>query len=430
MAWFIDPSINHGYPWNDSFPQTFRTDFIDNGTVRLPYYAWRIKAGVNNGYPWIYYWFKEDTPTGGEMVIGGSQSNYPNGFTTANRGGIRNDFDNSSMVGGNWGGGFADNTLTNALSDRAFAISSTKLNEVLASFNTNTTLIENAPFISQFYGANIFDCILSCKVFPFDLMDLLSIDEFWSPHSIVSSTTGTIKAFGRWDLAQNANLLGGTAGKYNFPVITVTPLQAWEIENIDFSIYLPMSGVYPIDIRGESDVRVTLNVDLIDGTGEYYVFVNNQLAGTYRALFAADVPINSNQGRMQANMLTNIVSTFGKAAGTLAGAALGGVGGSIVGNTIGGLLPSEHYAMETPSVGGLASLNCYGYPRVIAKIPKMFRDGYGYFETLGANRSTTYVRLSDCSGYIKCENYKTDIIVATDTEKAEIERLMNDGVFI
>ena len=60
----------------------------------------------------------------------------------------------------------------------------------------------------------------------------------------------------------------------------------------------------------------------------------------------------------------------------------------------------------------------------------MFRNGVGYEETLGANRSSAYVMLSDCSGYIKCENYKTDIIVATDTEKAEIERLMNEGVFI
>ena len=106
MAWYIDPSINHGYPWNDSFPQSFRTDFIDNGDVRLPYYAWRIKEGVNNNYPWIYYWFKEDTPTGGDMVIGGSQTNYPNGFSTANRGGIKNDFDNVDMRIGNTGGNY------------------------------------------------------------------------------------------------------------------------------------------------------------------------------------------------------------------------------------------------------------------------------------------------------------------------------------
>ena len=431
MSWFIDPNINHGYPWNDSFPQSFRTDFIDNGTIRLPYYAWRIKAGVNNSYPWIYYWFKEDTPTGGDMVIGGSQTNYPNGFRNADRGNIRDTFNDDDMYGGCWGGGFADNTLTAAIGNRAFAINSAKLNEILATFNDETTFTDAiATYISKFYGANIFDSILSCKVFPFDLSALNSISEFWTPHSIISSSVGDVKAFGKYTLAQNANLLGGSAGEYWFPSIMVTPFQAWEVENIDFSIYLPMSGIYPIDIRGDSEVKVRLNVDLIEGAGEYYVFINGQLVGTYRAMFAADVPINNNQGRMAANMLTNVISTFGKAAGTLAGAALGGVGGSVVGQTIGGLLPTEHYAMNTPSIGGIASFNNSGNVRVIAKIPKMFRHGIGYEETLGANRSACYARISDCSGYIKCENYKTDIIVATDTEKAEIEKLMNEGVFI
>lgn len=430
MAWYIDPSINHGYPWNDSFPQSFRTDFIDNGDVRLPYYAWRIKEGVNNNYPWIYYWFKEDTPTGGDMIIGGSRTNYPNGFTNADRGGIRDTFDTNPMYGGSWGGGLADSALTAALANRAFAINSTTLNNILAAFNTNTALIDDAPFIQQFYGANIFDSVLSCKVFPFDLSALNSISEFWSPHSVISSTTGAIKAFGKYDLGVTANLLDGSAGEYWFTSIFVTPLQGWEVENIDFSIYLPMSGIYPLDIRGESEVKVMLNVDLIEGAGEYYVYINGQLVGTYRAMFGADVPINTNQGRMAANMLTNVISTFGKAAGTLAGAALGSVGGSIVGQQIGGFLPSEHYAMNTPSVGGIVSFNSYGSVRVIAKVPKMFRHGYGYEETLGANRSAAYVTLSDCSGFIQCENYKTDIIVATDTEKAEIERLMNEGVFI
>ena len=106
------------------------------------------------------------------------------------------------------------------------------------------------------------------------------------------------------------------------------------------------------------------------------------------------------------------------------------MGGSIVGQAIGGMLPTEHYAMNTPSVGGIVSFNSYGNVRVIAKVPKMFRRGNGYEETLGANRSAAYTMISDCSGFIQCKNYKTDIIVATDTEKAEIEKLMNEGVFI
>ena len=428
MSWFIQQDVNNGYPALYEWRSEWETGWTANDNIRYPDLTWRIKAGVNNNYPWVYPWFEENSSAEGEMMIGGSRTNYPNGFTDADRGNIRDTFDDNPMYGGSWGGGLADNALTEALANRAFAINANILNSMLSALNTNTAI--DATLIQQIYGANIFDCVLSCKVFPFDLGALNSISEFWSPHSIISSATGTIKAFGRYDLGITANLLGGSAGEYWFPSIWVTPFQAWEIENVDFSIYLPMSGVYPIDIRGESEVKVMLNVDLIEGAGEYYVYINGQLVGTYRAMFGADVPVNTNQGRMAANMLTNVISTFGKAAGTLAGAAIGGVGGSIVGQAIGGMLPTEHYAMNTPSVGGIVSFNSYGNVRVIAKVPKMFRRGNGYEETLGANRSAAYTMISDCSGYIQCKNYKTDIIVATDTEKAEIERLMNEGVFI
>lgn len=420
MSWFIDSELNHGYPWNESFPQNFRTDYIDNGTIRLPYTAWRIKQGVNDGYPWIYYWFKEDTPTGGEMVIGGSQTNYPSGFTSANRGGIRNDFDNLDMRIGNTGGIFATGSLAGAMSGRAFIIDYATFTAIVSKFNDSTIFDSAAQVaIANLYGANVFDSVLSCKVYPFDLSFL--------SNSVISGYTGDVKAFGAYTLATNVPKMGDSLGYYNFATITVTPLQAWEIENIDFSIYLPMSGVYPLDIRGESDVDVRLNVDLVDGTGEYYVFINQQLVGVYRVLLGADIPINTNQGRMQANMLTNVLSSFGKVAGTMTDMY---AGNNIASTVINPILPTEHYAMNTPAVGGLASMYCYGDVRVLAKIPKMFKDGYGFFETLGANRSTTYVRLSECSGYVQCKNYKTDIIVATDTEKSEIERLMNAGVFL
>lgn len=191
-----------------------------------------------------------------------------------------------------------------------------------------------------------------------------------------------------------------------------------------------MAGTFPLDLRGACNVDIQLMVDLIEGTGEYYVYIDEQLVGTYRVMLGADIPINNNMGRMQGNMLTNVVSTFGKATGTIAGAVLGGGVGAMVGSALGSILPTEHYAMNTPSVGGIASMQCNPFPRIVAKIPKMFRDGYGYKQTIGLNRSTTYVQLNDCSGYIKCKNYKTDIIVATDTEKLEIEQLMNNGVFI
>lgn len=68
MAWFIDPDINDGYPWQEDWPQEAQTAF----TGELPYSAWRIQADVNDGYPWIWWWFKEDSSRSGEMLIGGS----------------------------------------------------------------------------------------------------------------------------------------------------------------------------------------------------------------------------------------------------------------------------------------------------------------------------------------------------------------------
>ena len=60
----------------------------------------------------------------------------------------------------------------------------------------------------------------------------------------------------------------------------------------------------------------------------------------------------------------------------------------------------------------------------------MFRDGYGYKEMLGENRSTTFTRLGDCSGYVKTKNYKTPLISATEEEKRQIEALMDAGVIL
>ncbi len=436
--WFIQEDVNNGYPALDGWKEEFQSSWTSNSTIRYPDLMWRIESSTNNGYPWIYPWFKVDQSDSGEIIIGGSQTNYPNGFSYANKGGIKDQFNDDDMRGGT-GGSFANNVITSAMSGRAFVINGQQLNAALATLNDQSVFDEDeANIISKLYGANVFDSFLSCKVFPFSVPSLSYFGAYgWS--SVMSSSTADIKAFNRYTLTTGANLLAGSFGVYKFPTIEVNPLQAWEIESIDYSLYLPMSGTYPIDIRGYSTINIELYVDLINGTGEYYTYINNQLIMINRVMLGADVPINTNYGRMQGNMLTNVLSSFGKGASLIGGAvgsAIGGVGGAILGGAIGSAVHgisgayTEHYSMSSPSVGGLASMACYPFPRVIAKIPKMFKDGYGYHETLGQNRSTTFVKLSECSGYIQCKNYKTDIIVATDTEKREIEQLMNNGVFI
>lgn len=425
MSWFIQADINDGYPAQDTWRQSWETGWTSGNGIRYPDNVWRIKVGVNDGYPWVYPWFKETQIDTGDMVIGGSQTNYPTGFTSANHGkSFEDEFDDHSRIGRTGGQG-ANTAIISALTNKAFIITGAELHMALNSLNDSSIITSSAiDMISKIYGANVFDCFISCKTFP------VNIGMFTSPNGggIISENTAEIKAFGQYTLTIPVHLLASTVGSYQFNTIEVNPLQAWQIENIEYSIYLPMSGVYPLDIRGNSNVDIVLYVDFLTGAGEYCVHINGQLVGTYRVMLGADVPLNTNQGRMQANMLTNLTSSVIRGASAIMGA---GLGSGVLGNTLNTMNPfTEHYAMSTPSVGSLASMQCYEVPYVTARIPKMFKDGYGYFETLGANRSTTYVRLAECSGYIRCRNYKTDIIVATDTEKLEIERLMNEGVFV
>lgn len=438
MAWFIKTGVNNGYPALSGWADEWQTGWTSNNNVRYPDNAWRIDGSTNNGYPWIWYWFKTTQTDTGDMMIGGSQTNYPNGLATANRGGIADDFDDLSMLStGNPGGMFANGVITRAIDGRAWCISGAELTTILSALN-DSSIFDTAAIelISKMYGANIFDCFIGCKIFPFDIGQLeFKMTYGGQSYRVISGDTGTVKAFGRFDLATDVHKLASTVGFYRFPTLSVTPQQAWEIESIDYSLYLPMAGTFPIDIRGASTIDIMLYVDMIDGTGEYYVHINGQLIGIYRVMFAADVPLNTNQGRLQANMLTNVVATVGKAAGAIIGGVVGGVGGAMSGarmgeNITGTVLGNQHYAMSTPAIGGLTSMQCEGFPRIMAKIPKMFKDGYGFEQILGANRSTAYVRLNECSGFTKCVNYKCDIIVATDDEKQEIERLMNAGVML
>lgn len=432
MSWFIQEDVNNGYPALNTWREKWQTSWTSDSSHRYPDYMWRIQSGVNKGYPWIYPWFKETTTDTGDIIIGGSQTNYPNGLSGYGGGGIEDDFDDNSQISVE-GGAITNRVIMNALADRAFAINGNTVQGILENLNEGTIIDTDAiNLISKIYGANVYDCFLICKAFPFDLTRL-SYGSSISPYSVVSADKGYIKAFGRYQLSEiQFNLLASSFGYYMFPTIHVNPTYAWQIENIDFSIYLPMSGIYPIDILGECDVDILLYCDLLTGTGEYNIYINGQQYATYRVLLGVDVPLNTNEGRMQGNMLSNVISSFGTVAGTVIGGAVGGVGGAMIGGTIGQMTSflSPHYSMSNPAIGGLASIQCNGYPRILAKIPKRFRDCYGYQEILGVNRSTGYSRLNECSGYVKCRNYKTDIIVATDSEKLEIEQLMNNGVFI
>lgn len=437
MAWFIDSTKNEGYPMLDVWPPEWQTDYTSSDTIRYPDRMWRIEDDINEGYPWIYYWFKKSSSDEGDMEIGGSQTNYPNGFTGSDFGGVDDQFDGTTMPYNQDGIDATNQFMASALRGKLLALNSTEYQMVLGRLNNPSTAdINNIAQLQGIYGANVYDGILLCKLYPF------AVSTQDSPNDLEPSI------FGKYNLyvtdpdteEPTAKFKGVTNVLRQFDMghIAIDIQQAWEIENISYYIYLPYAGIHTIDVRSNKIIDVRLFVDLFTGVGEYVLRQDGQVTGMYKANIGIDVPINLSQGIMTANysgflnnQISSALGTIGSAVGGLVGGAAGAgisAASGIASNAMDAL--SSHFNISSPSLGSNIGVGCYPYARIIAKIPTMFNEGYGYHQILGANRSTTYMHLSDCSGFTQCKNYKCDIIVATEDEKSEIERLMNEGVML
>lgn len=372
-------------------------------------------------------------PSGGDMVIGGSQTNYPNGLTGHNNGGVYNGTDGNAMYqGNNVLRGTVENAIALSMSGKIYCIDGQMLSQAINALNNNS-LIQAAArsTIQEIYGANVYDGITLCRMYPFNLEGsaYAQVPYVYGVYPLLELENGVPKPgqYYFWICNKYA---------YQFDMGYVIPpiQQAWEIENIEYSIYLPFAGTYPIDIRSSEIIRVYLNVDVFSGLGEYVVYQGAQLTHSFKVNLGWDIPINLSRGEMLQNLYTTTQNAIAKTIGvgsTALGVATGNPIAGMAGNMVAqGMVNSEHWAVTAPQIGGIAGLFSYPKARLICKIPKMFKDAYGYNELLGANRSTGYVALNSCSGFVKCKNYKCDIIVATSDEKAEIERLMDTGVFV
>ena len=433
MSWYIDASINEGYPTNTDFIPA-HVGWTDTDAIPLPELAWRIRADANEGYPFLGYFFTSHSgQQGGEMEIGGSHTNYPNGLTGHNGGGVYNGTNDNAMYQGNNAlRGSVENAIALSMDGKIYCIDGQMLSQVINVLNNNSFIQSSArSIIQEIYGANVYDGITLCRMYPFDLEG-----SAWAQIPYVYGVYPLLELEG--GLPKPGQYYFWICNKYAYHFnmgYVIPPIkQAWEIENIEYSIYLPFAGTYPIDIRSAELIEVFLNVDVFSGLGEYVVYQGAQLTHSFKVNLGWDIPINLSRGEMLQNLYTTTQNAIAKTVGvgsTALGVATGNPLAGMAGNMAAqSMMTSEHWAVTAPQIGGIAGLFSYPKVRLICKIPKMFNNAHGYNELLGANRSTGYEALNSCSGFIKCKNYKCDIIVATSDEKAEIERLMDTGVFI
>lgn len=440
MSWYIDASLNEGYPTNTDFIPA-HVGWTDTNSIPLPELAWRIRADANEGYPFIGYFFTSHSgQQGGEMDIGGSQTNYPNGFTYANRGALVNGLSPTGMSANDGLVSAVNNAYRQANRGKILALGAGEMSILVGFLHDPGNFSDTAKMemVYKLFGASVFDSIITCRMYPMALPDDPNYTYPLTLYGLFPVNAGgdsdPMQVDGCYELVK----------RYGMGYVDPPMEQAWEIERPDFMIYLPYSGIHTIDLRSTERLWLYLTIDFMTGQSVYELYqgtsTNMDIIGVWPAQVGWDFPINSIEKQLSSNLFNGSIDLVSNALGAIGGAlgsAMGGpIGGAISAGTktVQGIASTisngKHCNLTAVAPGGLCSSYDYPYPRIIIKIPKMFNEGDGFPEIIGLNRSSAYMRLDTCSGFTRCENYKCDVITATTEEKREIESLMNAGVFL
>lgn len=181
--------------------------------------------------------------------------------------------------------------------------------------------------------------------------------------------------------------------------------------------------------------RITAQV--INNAKDYFAMVSNNSIRGGQALIGANTNNAANEmmlakkdtvNMQQANALADMGAANDVAAvGAIAGAALQNV--NEVANYMTGIISQP--PIEASLKGGGQGFASFGQPtRAYLQIRRCITDNPdGYGQAFG-HPVMDNVPLGNMAGFVKCANVRVEGIPATESERAEIVRLLQDGVYI
>ena len=204
--------------------------------------------------------------------------------------------------------------------------------------------------------------------------------------------------------------------------------------NTKISIFVPYVGVFDMvasEVMNADSVELAYNIDLLSGDFIAEIKVNkhypkgvhlNGLVYHKAGNLMTKLPLTgANYGRMYPSMLSGVAQTIsGVGAGSL-GSVAGGVANTLISSFS---VPVERTGAYT---GSAAMMGCE-IPHIILSQPVQVKPAR-YNEYEGFASYITY-KLSNLSGFTKCESVIDNTVSAPDDEKAEIERLLKEGVIL
>lgn len=295
---------------------------------------------------------------------------------------------------------------------------------LFAIYNPEQSEIDN--FGAWLWSPAFVDQLL--KLFNDPMQSIIGLHKIFAPPTI--SGTGTIHV-GYLDSGVSSKIVGA---QYVTVSCGSVSLQEYFGNVFDYdpftevSIYLPFIGIERLDVGDvmRSTIEVVYHVDVITGACLAEVNVTRDLSGgtlyTYSGNCAVQYPISSGS---YMGIVASIASIAGGVVGTIAsGGALAPVALGAVNGVLGARTRVEHSGGFSGNAGAMGIKKPY---LIISRPQTALAPTFPSFNGYPANES---VILSQCSGFIRCDDVHLTNIPATSSELSEIESLLKDGVIL
>lgn len=295
---------------------------------------------------------------------------------------------------------------------------------LFAIYNPEQSEIDN--FGAWLWSPAFVDQLL--KLFNDPMQSIIGLHKIFVPPTI--SGTGTIHV-GYLDSGVSSKIVGA---QYVTVSCGSVSLQEYFGNVFDYdpftevSIYLPFIGIERLDVGDvmRSTIEVVYHVDVITGACLAEVNVTRDLSGgtlyTYSGNCAVQYPISSGS---YMGIVASIASIAGGVVGTIAsGGALAPVALGAVNGVLGARTRVEHSGGFSGNAGAMGIKKPY---LIISRPQTALAPTFPSFNGYPANES---VILSQCSGFIRCDDVHLTNIPATSSELSEIESLLKDGVIL
>ena len=312
---------------------------------------------------------------------------------------------------------------TTGVFNRTFAMNSTQIKK-LADFlwNADETVFNEIVKGLSLMGGNPIDGLIDLRLYPFDVAAKTSTGV---SQSIVVGRTDT-KVMGIQINDYNAVLDLGSCTFYPYfgNFLDYEPFTT-------ASLYIPYVGIVPIstaNFMGQT-ISCKMIVDITTGSCTAIVFANDIPMIYKNGNIGVEIPMTGTNSAEYASRIAGGLTSGGTdialgAASKNVGQVVSGVGqiadsALSVNNTMYNTAGSS-----SPACGLWQPQNCYFIiQRPVPIIPDSYGHNVGYACNYQAN-------LSSLSGFTCCYNTDVNTLYATEEEKAEIVRLLGQGVYL